>query len=96
MAGKNQDFLSPEMVDTMRSSSDMVVKYLFTNQLSRTGNLIMSAEACGVISNTNKERWGAALIAGNTCRAQVKKFHVSILGYLTLHSTGLIIVSDCM
>jgi hypothetical protein len=26
----------------------------------------------------------------------VKKFHVSILGYLTLHSTGLIIVSDCM
>lgn len=78
MAGKNQDFLSPQMVDTMRSSSDTVVKYLFTKQLSRTGNLIMSAEACGAIASTNKERWGAALIAGNTCRAQVKKLHESI------------------
>ena len=75
MAGKNQNFLSPEMVDTMCLSSDTVVKCLFSNQLSRTGNLIMSAEACGVIANTNKERWGAALIAGNTCRNQVKKLH---------------------
>ena len=88
MAGKNQDFLSQEMVDTVCLSSDKVVKCLFTNQLSRTGNLIMSAEACGVIANTNKERWGAALITGNTCRTEVKKLHESILRYLTLHSTA--------
>jgi hypothetical protein len=88
MAGKNQDFLSPAMVDTMCLSSDKVVKCLFTSQISRTGNLIMSAEACGVTANTNKERWGAALIPGNTCGAQVKKLHQSILIYLTLHSTA--------
>jgi len=75
MAGRNQDFLSPEMVDTMCLSFDTVVKCLFTNQLSRTGNLILSAEDCGVIANTNKERWAAALITANTCRAQVKKLH---------------------
>jgi hypothetical protein len=73
MVSKNQDFLFPAMVDTMCLSSDKVVKCLFTNQISRTGNLIMSAEACGVIANTNKERWGAALIPGSTCGAQVKK-----------------------
>jgi myosin-3 len=74
MVGRNQDFLPPEMVDTLRLSSDIVVKHLCTNQLSRTGNLIMSAEDCGVITNT-KDRWGAAMIAGNTCRARVKEFH---------------------
>jgi myosin-3 len=87
MAGRNKDFLPPEMVDTMHSSLDKLVKCLFTSHLSHTGNLIMSAEASGIIANTNKERWGAALIAGNTSRAQVKKLHGLILGYLVLHST---------
>jgi myosin-3 len=73
MVGKNQDFLPPEIVDTMRLSSDTVVKNLFINQFSRTGNLIMSAEDCGIISNI-KDRWGGPLIAGNTSKTKVKGF----------------------
>ncbi|KDR20620.1 Neither inactivation nor afterpotential protein C [Zootermopsis nevadensis] len=69
MIGKNRDFLPPEMVETLRLSSNDVVKLLFTNQLSNTGNLIMSAEDCGFITNM-KNRWGTALMAGNACRAR--------------------------
>jgi myosin-3 len=74
MVGKNQDFLPPDIIDTMRLSSDTVVKNLFTNQFSRTGNLIMSADDCGIITNT-KDRWGAPLIAGNTSKTRVKRLH---------------------
>jgi myosin-3 len=75
MICKNRDFLPPEMVDTLRLSSDNMVKLLFTNQLSRTGNLIMSAEDCGVNANMKKDRWGVTLMAGNACRARVKALH---------------------
>jgi myosin-3 len=79
MVGKNQDFLPPDIIDTMRLSSDTVVKNLFTNQFSRTGNLIMSADDCGIITDT-KDRWGAPLIAGNTSKTRVKVFiHYMIL-----------------
>jgi myosin-3 len=72
MVGKNRDFLHPEMIDTLRLSTNQVVKLLFTNKLSNTGNLIMSAADCGVITNM-KHRWDAALTAGNVCRARVRR-----------------------
>ncbi|PSN54627.1 hypothetical protein C0J52_10832 [Blattella germanica] len=72
MAEKNRDFLPPEMVDTLRLSSDKMMKLLFTNQLSRTGNLTMSAEDCGVILGKKKNKWGAALMAENEARAKMR------------------------
>jgi hypothetical protein len=78
MIGKNRDFLLPEMVDTLCLSSNKVVKLLFTNQLSNTGNLIMSAEDCGVITNM-KNRWGTALMAGNACRTRVRRLLIDCL-----------------
>ena len=71
MADKNRDFLPPEMMDTLRLSSDKMVKLLFTNQLSRTGNLTMSAADCGFILGNKKSKWGAALIADTDTKAKV-------------------------
>lgn len=42
MADKNQDFLPPEMIETMRASVNMTVQQLFRNKLTKTGNLTVS------------------------------------------------------
>uniref|UniRef100_A0A182NBP7 non-specific serine/threonine protein kinase n=1 Tax=Anopheles dirus TaxID=7168 RepID=A0A182NBP7_9DIPT len=66
MPDKNRDFIPPEMVETLRASGEGIIKIMFSNQLSRTGNLTMAAEeALGVQSDkpTKKKRWGAALVA---------------------------------
>lgn len=72
MAEKNRDFLPPEMMDTLRLSSDKIVKLLFSNQLSRTGNLTMSATDCGFILDKKKSKWGAPLMADDN---KTKKFN---------------------
>ncbi|KAK9870540.1 hypothetical protein WA026_008102 [Henosepilachna vigintioctopunctata] len=41
MPDKNRDFLPPEIIETMRSSTNPLVKLLFTEKLNRTGNLIV-------------------------------------------------------
>ncbi|KAJ4441704.1 hypothetical protein ANN_11562 [Periplaneta americana] len=72
MADKNRDFLPPEMVDTLRMSSDKMVKFMFSNQLTRTGNLAMSAADCGIIVNNQRSRWGAALATDGDGRAKAR------------------------
>lgn len=42
MADKNKDFLPPEMIETMRASTNMNVQQLFKNKLTKTGNLTVS------------------------------------------------------
>ncbi|XP_071448821.1 neither inactivation nor afterpotential protein C isoform X2 [Hetaerina americana] len=75
MAEKNRDFVPPETIDTMRQSTDPIIKSMFTNQLSRTGNLTVASgkdsaeekkkeEAAGAKKKGGK--WGAALMAENT------------------------------
>lgn len=39
MADKNKDFLPPEMIETMRASSNLTLQQLFKNKLTKTGNL---------------------------------------------------------
>lgn len=66
MADKNRDFIPPEMIETLRNSTEPVVTIMFSNQLSRTGNLTMAAEeALGKQTQkpNKKKRWGAALVA---------------------------------
>lgn len=64
---KNRDFVPPEMVDTLRSSTVEIIKVMFTNQLSKTGNLTMEYIEMG---QKKKAKWGAALVAEKT-RGQV-------------------------
>ncbi|CAH1176110.1 unnamed protein product [Phaedon cochleariae] len=44
MSEKNRDYLSPEIIETMRSSKNPIVSMLFSNKLDRTGNLIVPSE----------------------------------------------------
>lgn len=77
MVEKNRDFVPPETIDTMRLSTDPTIKAMFTNQLSRTGNLTMTGGPQEKAEEEKKEqtpaggkkkgrKWGAALMAENT------------------------------
>lgn len=39
LAEKNRDFLPPEIIETLRASSDQTVRHLFTNKLTKSGSL---------------------------------------------------------
>ncbi|XP_041979804.1 neither inactivation nor afterpotential protein C isoform X2 [Aricia agestis] len=45
MADKNKDFLPPEMIETMRSSSNLILQELFRNKFTKAGNLTASTDA---------------------------------------------------
>lgn len=57
-----------QKVETMRTSTDCIVKMMFTNQLSKTGNLTMACDEQQVIrsKSSGKSKWGAALVAEKT------------------------------
>ncbi|XP_044750969.1 neither inactivation nor afterpotential protein C [Coccinella septempunctata] len=44
MPDKNRDFLPPEIIETMRSSNNSIVKTLFSGKLNKCGNLILEFE----------------------------------------------------
>ncbi|KAI8041867.1 hypothetical protein M5D96_003162 [Drosophila gunungcola] len=62
----NRDFVPPEMIETFRSSLDESIMAMFTNQLTKAGNLTMPFEAAlntlsaGCISQVNNLRTLAA------------------------------------
>ncbi|XP_050526951.1 neither inactivation nor afterpotential protein C [Daktulosphaira vitifoliae] len=63
---KNRDFLTPEVIETIRGSKDSTLKELFTNRLTKCGNLTASRERSRQIVKPplNKiSRWGVALVA---------------------------------
>lgn len=59
MADKNKDFLPPEMIETMRASTNLNLQQLFKNKLTKTGNLTaasnQSPAASGGRSKPEKE-----------------------------------------
>ncbi|KAG8258536.1 Myosin-IIIa [Homalodisca vitripennis] len=65
---KNRDFLPPEMIETMRLSNDNVLKQLFTNQLSKSGNLTIHSDQSAPVATGKKKRWGQALVAEKSRR----------------------------
>ncbi len=73
---KNHDFLPPEMIETMRQSSNFVIKQLFTNRLTKSGNLTISTEQNLAIFTGTRRKWGAALVSGD------KNSRVSAVQYL--------------
>lgn len=72
---KNRDFLPPEMVETLRRSNNSVIRTLFTNQLSRSGNLTIMSDQNVPVTTGKKKRWGAALVAEKQeARVSFEKF----------------------
>lgn len=65
---KNRDFLAPEVVETMRMSKDVIIKDLFANRLTKSGNLTVCRDKALMIKTKNSRinRWGAALMAEKT------------------------------
>lgn len=66
---KNRDFLPPEMMETLRASSEHIVKICFTNPLSKSGILTMAMNSDDSEATSNgrrRSKWGAALISERT------------------------------
>ncbi|KAL3282151.1 hypothetical protein HHI36_005346 [Cryptolaemus montrouzieri] len=61
MPDKNRDFLPPEIIETLRSSNNPLVKLLFTGKLSKTGNLIVEFED---IASSKTSKYMSALTKG--------------------------------
>ncbi|CAH2233552.1 jg13186 [Pararge aegeria aegeria] len=61
MADKNKDFLPPEMIETMRASTNLTLQQLFKNKLTKTGNLTAASNqtpsaSAATRSKTEKEQ----------------------------------------
>lgn len=62
IAEKNRDFLPPEMIETLRQSAIGAVKEMFTNKLTKSGNLTIIDEHSKIEEKkTNKGKWGALM-----------------------------------
>lgn len=63
---KNRDFLPPEMIETLRLSAAEPIAQMFTNKLTRSGNLTMVVNHPKAPEKTTKGKWGAVLLQENT------------------------------
>ncbi|XP_058452551.1 neither inactivation nor afterpotential protein C [Malaya genurostris] len=66
VADKNRDFIPPEMIETLRDSREPMIKMMFSNKLTKTGNLTMASVETSETKKeepSKKKRWGAALVA---------------------------------
>ncbi|XP_076658179.1 STKc_myosinIII_N_like and MYSc_Myo21 domain-containing protein ninaC isoform X5 [Halictus rubicundus] len=62
IAEKNRDFVPPEMIETFRQSSLVPIKEMFTNKLTKSGNLTIVVEHPKVAEKkTSKGKWGALM-----------------------------------
>ncbi|XP_076279257.1 STKc_myosinIII_N_like and MYSc_Myo21 domain-containing protein ninaC isoform X3 [Lasioglossum baleicum] len=62
IAEKNRDFIPPEMIETFRQSSLLPIKEMFTNKLTKSGNLTIVVEHPKVAEKkTSKGKWGALM-----------------------------------
>ncbi|KAK2587108.1 hypothetical protein KPH14_002873 [Odynerus spinipes] len=59
---KNRDFVPPEMIETFRQSPFEAVKQMFTNKLTKSGNLTIVVDTPKPAEKkTSKSKWGAAM-----------------------------------
>lgn len=59
IAMKNRDFVPPEIINTLRLSSCGAVKQMFTNKLTKSGNLTIVHENSVTTEKTSKKKWSA-------------------------------------
>jgi len=60
---RNKNFLAPELIETMRSSKNPVIVTLFTNLMTKTGNLTIYDD------DVKQTRWTSAV----ACQPQLQK-----------------------
>lgn len=63
---KNRDFLPAEIMETLRTSTEPIVKVCFTNPLTKSGNLTMAMNSDQTEPSSSarrKSKWGAALMS---------------------------------
>ncbi|XP_066595242.1 neither inactivation nor afterpotential protein C isoform X2 [Prorops nasuta] len=79
IAEKNRDFLPPEMIETLRLSTKKPIVEMFTNKLTKSGNLtiIVDQPTQQVEKKTTRSKWGAALMQENT---KLRKFNTASKG----------------
>ncbi|XP_048508226.1 neither inactivation nor afterpotential protein C isoform X2 [Athalia rosae] len=74
---KNRDFVPPEMIETMRLSGTEAIVQMFTNQLTRSGNLTIVVNHPKAPEKTTRGKWGAILLQENT---KQRKFNTASRG----------------
>lgn len=77
--------MSISQVETLRASKNEIIKVLFLNPLSKTGNLTVAYNEQMPIKKTDSKRtkWGAALVA----EKQKLKVMPSIETEINIHNT---------
>ncbi|CAH0603393.1 unnamed protein product [Chrysodeixis includens] len=98
MADKNKDFLPPEMIETMRASSNVTVQQLFKNKLTKTGNLTVSSsqpKVSVVRSKSEKEMENLKARKYNTVsKGQYSQVHRMRTAAATYRATSLEILKQ--
>lgn len=56
MADKNKDFLPPEMIETMRASTNLTLQQLFKNKLTKTGNLTAASNQSPAAGSSGRSK----------------------------------------
>ncbi|XP_014249774.1 neither inactivation nor afterpotential protein C isoform X2 [Cimex lectularius] len=77
MCGKNRDFLPPEITEVMRLSTEPIIKQMFTNKLSRTGNVTVLVDSDPKVEK-KKSRWGSALFEDTT--RKIRRYNTASKG----------------
>nr|XP_012228924.1 PREDICTED: neither inactivation nor afterpotential protein C isoform X1 [Linepithema humile]XP_012228934.1 PREDICTED: neither inactivation nor afterpotential protein C isoform X1 [Linepithema humile] len=77
IAAKNRDFVPPEMIGTMRFSSHDAVKQMFTNKLTKSGNLTIVDEHSLAEEKTSKKKWNVLMQESSKFR----KYNTASKGY---------------
>lgn len=76
---KNRDFVPPEMIETLRQSSLETVKDMFTNKLTKAGNLtIVVDDPKTEEKKTPKSKWGVIMQETTKLRVRKSKLKISI------------------
>ncbi|XP_057334569.1 neither inactivation nor afterpotential protein C-like isoform X2 [Microplitis mediator] len=74
IVGKNRDFVSPEMINTMRLSSFDLILQLFTGKLTKTGNLISDSKSYHKLSQNDVNGRSSIL---NRETSKISKYNVA-------------------
>jgi myosin-3 len=103
IAEKNRDFVPPEMIETLRLSSEGTVRELFVNKLTKAGALTIHSQDTPKENEkqerkkTARSKWGAALLQSEqvtNLRVRLLKLSLSLslslsLGFKAEGSQGL-------
>lgn len=80
----NRDFVPPEMIETFRSSLDESIMLMFTNQLTKAGNLTMPFETVQHKDDTERKSY-VSLVRVLGLRIILIFYSVRLLCRISIH-----------